>query len=134
MIRAVGRFGGKSWLRELGGLLHRRQRIGMLALDHVAAAVVAGARWRVIDEAERRFRGLGGRRRPVLAAHALAIDRRLAIASYRGSAYAWRLYPHVLSEMYTALCETCLLVAVVESAADRETISPPAARVWLRER
>ena len=81
MIRAFGRFGGKWWLRELGGLLQRRQLVGMFALDRVAAAVVAGARWRGIDEAERRFRDLGGRRRPVLAAHALAIVRRLAIAS-----------------------------------------------------
>ena len=87
-----------------------------------------------IDEAERRFRDLSGRGRPVLAAHALAIVARLAIASARGSAYAWRLYPHVLAEMYTSMCETCTLVAVVESAADRETIWPPAARVWLRKR
>ena len=116
MIRAFGRFGGKSWLRELGGLLHRRQRFGMLAFDHVAAAVVAGARWRVIDEAERRFRDLGGRGQPVLAAHDPGIGSRLAIATYSGSAYAWRLYPHVVIEMHTALCETCLLVAAAIAA------------------
>ena len=79
MIRAFGRFGGKSWLRELGGLLQRGQLVGMLALDRGLAAVVAGARWRGIDEAERRFCDLGSRRRPVLAAHALAIVARLAI-------------------------------------------------------
>ena len=78
-MRAFGRFGGKWWLRKLGGLLQRGQGVGMLALVRVAAAAVAGIVTLATNGAETRFRDLGGCAQPVLAAHALATVARLAI-------------------------------------------------------
>ena len=42
-MRAFGRFGGKWWLRELGGLLLRRQLVGIVAMGRVVAVVLERA-------------------------------------------------------------------------------------------
>ena len=52
------------WLQELGGWQQRGQLFGTLAMVAVIAAMVAVAACLLIDEAARRFCGLGRRGRP----------------------------------------------------------------------
>ena len=59
-----GSFGCRWWLHNLGGLQQRGQLVGTLPLVGVVAAAVVGVAGLGIDEAERRFRDLGGRGQP----------------------------------------------------------------------
>ena len=76
--------GGRVWLlwlqmvvQEVGGCLQRGQLFGTSATVGVIAAVVAVAAWLSIDEAERRFCGLGRRGWPC--------SRRMIFVSCSGS-------------------------------------------------
>ena len=59
-----GRFGCRWWLQQLGEQQHRKQLFSTLARVSAVAAVVAGACWLNIGEAERRFCNLGRCGRP----------------------------------------------------------------------
>ena len=121
-------------MQELGGRRQRGQLFGVMAAVRVHAAVVAGAGWLFIDEAETRFRDLVRPRSAMLAACDPSIVPRLAIATCRSSAYAEGSYPCVLGELRTAMCETCIEVAAVGIAVDREARIASRSCISLRER
>ena len=57
-------FGCRWWLQQLGEQQQHDQLFSTLVTVSAVAAVVAGACWLIIDEAERRFCDLGRRGRP----------------------------------------------------------------------
>ena len=59
-----GCFGCIWWLQQLGEQQQRNQLFSTLTTIGMVAAVVAGACWLIIDEAERRFCDVGRRSRP----------------------------------------------------------------------
>ena len=63
-VAGFGSFGCRWWLHNLGGLQQRGQLVGTLPLVGVVAAAVVGVAGLGIDEAERRFRNLGGHGQP----------------------------------------------------------------------
>ena len=72
-----GCFGCIWWLQQLGEQQQRNQLFSMLAMVVLVAAVVVGACWLIIDEAERRVCDLGRHGRPC--------SRRMILVSCSGS-------------------------------------------------
>ena len=72
-----GRFGCRWWLQQLGEQQHRKQLFSTLPMLGLVDAVVAGACWLIIDEAERRFHDLCSCGWPC--------SRRVIVASCSGS-------------------------------------------------
>ena len=99
-----GHFGCRWWLQKLGGERQRDQLFDTLAIIELIAAVVAGALWLIIDEAEMRFRDLGGCGRHMLTAHDPSIVQRLMCATTGSVQDAWRRDPYPRNDSHTNMC------------------------------
>ena len=91
------------WVQELGGWQQRGQLFSTLAVIGAIAAMVAGAAWLSIDEAERRFCDLGRRGRPC--------SRCMILVSCSGSCarlpQAFRTYGGFIRTCVTSCARTC---------------------------